>query len=143
MVFAESMRLYPPAWGIGRRALEEFEANGYTIPKRAVVLMCPYIVQRDARFFADPERFDPERWTPEAQASRPKFAYFPFGGGNRICIGEQFAWMEGVMLIAQLSQKWRMSLNPSARVEVQPLITLRPRHGMPMILERRRERVAR
>jgi cytochrome P450 len=143
MVLAESMRLYPPAWAIGRRALEKFDAMGYTIPKRAVVLMCPYIVQRDARFFPDPERFDPERWTPEAQASRPKFAYFPFGGGNRVCIGEQFAWMEGVMLIAQLSQKWRMRLDPSARLEVQPLITLRPRHGMPMILEKRGERVAR
>ena len=137
MVFAESMRLYPPAWAIGRRALEEFDAMGYTIPKRAVVLMCPYIVQRDARFFPDPERFDPDRWTPDAQANRPRFAYFPFGGGNRICIGEQFAWMEGVMLVAQLSQKWKMRLDSSARIEVQPLITLRPRHGMPMILEKR------
>jgi cytochrome P450 len=137
MVFAESMRLYPPAWGIGRRALEPFEARGYVIPKRGVVLMCPYIVQRDARFFPDPERFDPERWTTEASASRPKFSYFPFGGGNRVCIGEQFAWMEGVLLIAALSQKWRMSLDPGQRVEVQPLITLRPRYGMRMRLSSR------
>jgi cytochrome P450 len=137
MVFAESMRLYPPAWGIGRRALEPFEARGYVIPKRGVVLMCPYIVQRDARFFPDPERFDPERWTPEASASRPKFSYFPLGGGNRVCIGEQFAWMEGVLLIAALSQKWRMSLDPAQRVEVQPLITLRPRYGMRMRLSSR------
>lgn len=137
MVLAESMRLYPPAWGIGRRALEPFEARGFTIPKRAVILMCPYIVHRDARFFPDPERFDPERWTPEATASRPKFSYFPFGGGNRVCIGEQFAWMEGVLLIAALAQKWKMQLDPSQRVEVQPLITLRPRYGMRMRLERR------
>jgi cytochrome P450 len=137
MVFAESMRLYPPAWGIGRRALESFEARGFTIPKRAVILMCPYIVHRDERFFPDPERFDPERWTPEAAASRPKFSYFPFGGGNRVCIGEQFAWMEGVLLIAALAQKWRMQLDPSQRVEVQPLITLRPRYGMRMRLAQR------
>ncbi|HEX6574768.1 MAG TPA: cytochrome P450 [Gemmatimonadaceae bacterium] len=138
MVLAESMRLYPPAWGIGRRALEPFEARGFTIPSRAVVLMCPYIVHRDERFFPDPERFDPGRWTPEAQAERPKFSYFPFGGGNRICIGEQFAWMEGVILIAALAQRWRMRLDPSQKVEVQPLITLRPRHGMRMTIERRR-----
>jgi cytochrome P450 len=137
MVLAESMRLYPPAWGIGRRALEPFDARGFTIPKRAVVLMCPYIVQRDERFFPDPERFDPERWTPEAAATRPKFSYFPFGGGNRVCIGEQFAWMEGVLLIAALAQKWRMHLDPAQRVEVQPLITLRPRYGMRMKLEKR------
>ena len=137
MVFAESMRLYPPAWAIGRRALEAFEARGYTIPKRSVILTSQYIVHRDARFFPDPERFDPARWTPEAIATRPKFSYFPFGGGNRVCIGEQFAWMEGVLLIAALAQKWRMRLVPGHPVEVQPLITLRPRHGMRMTLERR------
>jgi cytochrome P450 len=136
-VLSESMRLYPPAWGIGRRALEPFEARGYEIPARAVVLMCPYIVHRDERFYPDPERFDPERWTPEQIASRPKFSYFPFGGGNRICIGEQFAWMEGVLLIAALSQRWRMELDPSQRVEVQPLITLRPKYGMRMRLVQR------
>ena len=137
MVFAESMRLYPPAWAIGRRALKSFEAGGYTIPAGAVVLMSQYIVHRDPRFFPDPEKFDPERWEHDAQASRPKFSYFPFGGGTRICIGEQFAWMEGVLLIAALAQKWRMRLEPAHKVEVQPLITLRPRHGMQMILERR------
>ncbi len=137
MVFAESMRLYPPAWAIGRRALKSFEARGYTIPAGAVILMSQYIVHRDPRFFPDPENFDPERWTPEAQASRPKFSYFPFGGGTRICIGEQFAWMEGVLLIAALAQQWRMRLEPGHNVEVQPLITLRPKHGMRMILERR------
>ena len=137
MVLAESMRLYPPAWAIGRRALEPFEAGGYTIPKRSVILTSQYIVHRDARFFPDPERFDPERWTPDAIASRPKFSYFPFGGGNRVCIGEQFAWMEGVLLIAALAQSWRMRLVPGHPVEVQPLITLRPRHGMKMTLERR------
>jgi cytochrome P450 len=137
MVLAESMRLYPPAWAIGRRALESFEANSFTIPRRSVVLMSQYIVHRDPRFFPDPEQFDPERWTPEAHAMRPKFSYFPFGGGTRVCIGEQFAWMEGILLIAALSRKWRMSLEPGHPVEVHPLITLRPKHGMKMRLERR------
>jgi len=137
MVFAESMRLYPPAWAIGRRALESFEANGFLIPRRSVVIMSQYIVHRDRRFFPEPERFEPERWTPEAQASRPRFSYFPFGGGSRICIGEQFAWMEGVLLVAALSRKWRMRLVTGHPVEVQPLITLRPKHGMRMILEQR------
>ena len=137
MVFAESMRLYPPAWAIGRRALEPFDARGFTIPKRSVVIMSQYIVHRDARFFPEPERFDPDRWSSEAVAQRPKFSYFPFGGGNRVCIGEQFAWMEGVLLIAALAQKWRMRLVPGHRIEVQPLITLRPKHGMRMTLEKR------
>jgi cytochrome P450 len=140
MVLAESMRLYPPAWGIGRRAIDPFEARGFEIPSRAVVLMCPYIVQRDERFFPDPERFEPERWTSEAMQARPKFSYFPFGGGNRVCIGEQFAWMEGVMVIAALAQKWRMRLDPAQRVEIQPLITLRPKYGMRMRLEQRATR---
>ena len=137
MVLAESMRLYPPAWGIGRRALEPFEVRGFTIGARSVVLMSQYIMHRDARYFPDPERFDPERWTPEAQASRPKFSYFPFGGGTRVCIGEQFAWMEGILLIASLAQKWRMRLEPGHNVEVKPLITLRPKHGMRMTLKKR------
>ena len=137
MVLAESMRLYPPAWAIGRRALEPFEARGYTIPARSIVLMSQYITHRDPRHFPDPERFDPERWTPEGQAARPKFSYFPFGGGARVCIGEQFAWMEGILLIATLAQHWKMSLEPGHPVDVQPLITLRPRHGMRMQLSRR------
>lgn len=137
MVLAESMRLYPPAWAIGRRALESFEVRGFTVPARSVVLMSQYITHRDPRWFPDPERFDPERWTPEAQAARPKFSYFPFGGGARVCIGEQFAWMEGILLVATLAQQWRMQLVPGHPVEVQPLITLRPAHGMRMTLERR------
>lgn len=137
MVLAESMRLYPPAWAIGRRALESFEANGFLIPKRSVVIMSQYIVHRDPRFFPEPERFDPERWTPEAQASRPKYSYFPFGGGTRICIGEQFAWMEGILLVAALSRKWRMQLDPERPVEILPRITLRPKQGMRMRLQRR------
>jgi cytochrome P450 len=137
MVLAESMRLYPPAWAIGRRAIHSFEARGYTVPAGSVILMSQYIMHRDPRFFADPERFDPERWTPEVQSERPKFSYFPFGGGARVCIGEQFAWMEGILLIAALAQQWRMRLVPDQVVDLQPLITLRPKYGMRMTLERR------
>lgn len=137
MVLAESMRLYPPAWAIGRRALKDFTAGDFTVPAGSVVLMSQYIMHRDPRYFPEPERFDPERWTPERQAQRPKFSYFPFGGGARVCIGEQFAWMEGILLIAALAQQWQMRLVPEHVVELQPLITLRPKHGMKMMLERR------
>lgn len=137
MVLAESMRLFPPAWAIGRRALNEFEAGGFTVPAGSVVLMSQYIMHRDPRFFPDPERFDPGRWTPDAQAERPKFSYFPFGGGGRVCIGEQFAWMEGILLIAAIAQQWRMRLVPAHVVDLQPLITLRPKYGMRMTIERR------
>lgn len=137
MVLAESMRLYPPAWIIGRRALRDCRIAGYPIPARSIVLASPYLMHHDARYFPDPLRFDPGRWTPEARAARPKFAYFPFGGGARGCIGEQFAWMEGVLLLATLAQKWRMRLVPGHPVELRPLITLRPKHGMRMTLSRR------
>ena len=93
-VVTESMRLYPPAWIIGRRALEDYPIDGYVVPARSVVVISPYLIHRDARFFPEPDRFVPERWTPEFKASLPPFAYFPFGGGARRCIGESFAWME-------------------------------------------------
>jgi cytochrome P450 len=137
MVVAESMRLYPPAWAIGRLALKQHEIGGYTIPAKALVLLSPYVTHRDERFFSDPTRFDPERWTPEAKELRPQFAYFPFGGGTRRCIGEGFAWMEGILLLASLARNWRMRLVPGNRVETLPVITLRPKHGMRMTMERR------
>ena len=137
MVFAEAMRLYPPAWILGRRALEDYEVGGYTIPRNALVILSPYVMHRDPRYFPDPERFDPERWTPEAKAARPQFSYFPFGGGPRRCIGEGFAWMEGVLVIAALAQSWRLRLVPGQRVEPQPVVTLRPRRGVQMTPERR------
>jgi cytochrome P450 len=131
-VFAEAMRLYPPAWAIGRQALEAFPLGDFVVPAKAMVLMSQWVMHRDARFWPEPERFEPERWTPEAKASRPKFAYFPFGGGARVCIGEPFAWMEGVLLLATIAARWRLRLAPDARVAPQALITLRPRYGMPM-----------
>ena len=95
-------------------------------------------MQRDARFFADPERFMPDRWTPEFKAALPKFAYFPFGGGARQCIGEQFAWMELVLLVATIAQQWQFRLVPGHPVVPQPLVTLRAKHGMRMVATRRR-----
>jgi len=138
MVLAESMRLYPPAWLVGRRALGPFESNGYTIPGRSIILVSQYVMHRDARWFPDPERFDPERFTPERQAERPKFAYFPFGGGPRVCIGEQFAWMEGIIALATIAQHWKLRLVPGHPVALQPIVTLRPKHGIRMTVEARR-----
>ncbi|HEX5708983.1 MAG TPA: cytochrome P450 [Pyrinomonadaceae bacterium] len=137
MVLAEVMRLYPPAWAVGRLAVEEHEACGYLIPRGSLVLLSQYAMHRDARYFPDPERFDPERWTPEAKQARPQFSYFPFGGGPRRCIGEGFAWMEATLVLAALARRWRMRLVAGHPVELRPMITLRPKHGMRMTLERR------
>lgn len=139
-VLAESMRLHPPAWILGRRALREVTLGPYQVPAGAYVIASPYATHRDPRFFPDPQRFLPERFTLEAKAARPRFAYFPFGGGARQCIGEGFAWMEGTLLLATLAQRYRLRLARGARVEPQPLITLRPRYGMKMILEARPQR---
>ncbi len=132
MVFAEAMRLYPPAWAIGRMSKAPFELGGMQLGAKTICIVSPYITQRDARWFPDPERFDPERWTPEARESRPKFSYFPFGGGTRVCIGERFAWMEGVLVLATVAQKWKLRLDPTQKVEPLPLITLRTKYGMRM-----------
>jgi cytochrome P450 len=137
MVLAESMRLYPPAWIIGRRALEDYAANSYRIPAGSLVLMSQHVMHRDPRYYPNPERFDPLRFSTEAKAARPKFAYFPFGGGPRLCLGEAFAWMEGVLVLATLAQQWRMDLVHGHPVEPHPLITLRPKFGMRMQLRRR------
>jgi cytochrome P450 len=139
MVFAESMRLFPPAWAIGRRNIAEYRLGDYSIPPRSILLMSPYVMHRDPRWFPEPARFDPERWQPEAVARRPKFSYFPFGGGARVCIGERFAWMEGVLCLATLGQKWRLRLKPDHPVETRALITLRPKFGMEMTAHLRSE----
>jgi cytochrome P450 len=137
MVLAESMRLYPPAWAMGRTAIKDFSLGPYFMPKGTNIFLSQYVTQRDSRYFPDPERFDPERWRPEAKAARPRFSYFPFGGGARQCIGESFAWMEGILILATLAQRWRLRLAPGHRVQPQPLITLRPKYGMQMTIEER------
>ena len=137
MVLAESMRLFPPAWAMGRYALNDFRLGEFFLPAKTTVLMSQFVMHRDPRFFPDPLRFDPGRFTPEAKARRTKFTYFPFGAGARQCIGESLAWMEGVLLLATLGQKWKLNLVPGHPVEPEPLITLRPKYGMKMIVEAR------
>jgi len=139
MVVAETMRLYPPAWAIGRLAVEDHEVGGYLIPRGSLVLVCQYVMHRDARYFTDPESFDPERWTPEAKATRPQFSYFPFGGGQRRCIGEGFAWMEAVLMLATLARRWRLRPSPGSNVQTYPRITLRPKGAVPMVASRRQK----
>jgi cytochrome P450 len=138
MVLAESMRLYPPAWVVGYRAVDDCTVAGWHVPARALCVMSQFIVHRDARWFPDPDRFDPERWSADRQAERPRFAYFPFGGGPRQCIGEQFAWTEGVLLLATIARKWRVRPLRPAMAEPYPVFTLRPKDGVPVRLERRR-----
>jgi cytochrome P450 len=137
-VLSESMRICPPVWSIDRRAIQDTTIGNVRIPKGARVILSQYVVHHDPRFYPDPDKFDPQRWTPEAQATRPKFAYFPFGGGPRLCIGEAFAWTESVLLLATLSQYWRMSLVPGQQVQFQPAVTLRPKHGIKMTLHQRK-----
>ena len=136
-VLSEAMRLYPPLYVIARQALNDYDVGEYTLPAGCLVLMSPYLMHRDPRYHPDPYTFDPQQWDSETRASCPKFAYFPFGGGSRACIGESFAWMEGVLVLATLAQHWSMRLAPGHRVELEPLINLRPRYGMRMILQRR------
>ena len=137
MVMAESMRLYPPAWAMGRYARNDFTLGDFRLPARTTVLISQFVTHRDPRYFPDPLRFDPERFTAEAKSRRAKYTYFPFGAGVRQCIGESFAWMEGVLVLATFLQKWRLRLLPGQSVEPQPLITLRPRYGMRMQIEGR------
>ena len=135
MVLAESMRLFPPAWAMGRRALRDLTLGGFAIRKGDIVTVSPYVTHRDERFWPDPLRFEPQRFTAEAKAARPRFAYFPFGAGARSCIGEPFAWMEGVLLLATIGQRWRLRLQAGQLVEPKALMTLRPRYGMKMVVE--------
>src|SRR5208282_3489887 len=136
-VMAESLRLYPPAWAMGRYARNDFELGDFFLPARTTVLISQFIMHRDPRYFPDPLRFDPERFSPEAKARRTKFTYLPFGAGARQCIGESFAWMEGVLILATLAQRWKLQLVPGHPVEPQPLITLRPKYGMRMLVQPR------
>jgi cytochrome P450 len=133
-VFAESMRLYPPAWAMGRMSTRAVKLGEYWIPPGAHFFFSQYIMGRTEAYFPEPLRFDPERFTAEARAARPKFTYFPFGGGSRQCIGESFAWMEGVLSIATLAQRWRMRYTGTTVPEVQAKITLRPREPLRMEL---------
>ena len=138
-VLRESMRLYPPVWVIGRRALAPFRLGEYELPADTNVLISQLLMHRDARYFPEPERFDPDRWrgNDPRSASLPRFAYFPFGGGSRVCIGAGFGMMEAVLLLATIAQQFRIQIAPGQTVKMQPTVTLRPRSGIPVTLKRR------
>lgn len=133
-VFAEAMRLYPPAWAMGRMSTKPVTLGPWRIPPGSHFFFSQYIMHRSEEYFPDPLRFDPDRHTPENKAKRPKFAYFPFGGGNRQCIGEAFAWMEGIFSIATLASRWRMEYQGATPPVPQAKITLRPRDPLMMRL---------
>jgi cytochrome P450 len=137
MVIEESMRLYPPAHTTGRQPIKPDEILGHRIPAGAEVLIMPWLIHRKPQLWENPERFDPERFAPERAAERPRFAYIPFGAGPRICIGAAFAMTEAILILATIAQRYRLRLKPGHPIEPQGLITLRPRYGMQMILERR------
>lgn len=134
MVVEESMRLYPPAWAISRRAIDDDEIGGYRVPRKTNIIICSFVTHRHPAFWQEPERFEPERFSSARSAGRPNFAYLPFGGGPRICIGNGFAITEVQLIVATVAQRYRLRLAPGHPVELYPLVTLRPRHGMRMTL---------
>ena len=133
-VIDESMRLYPPAWIIARAPIADDEIRGYRIPAGSSIFISSYLTHRHPDFWENPEGFDPERFTPERSAGRPRYAYFPFGGGPRQCIGNGFALQEAQLILATVAQRYRLDLVPGHRVAMLPLITLRPRYGMRMTI---------
>lgn len=137
MIAKESLRLYPPAFGIGRQPISDCEIGGYQIRAGSQILAFPWATHRDPRFFTEPDSFRPERWTEEFVNQLPKYAYFPFGGGPRACIGNYFAMMEIVLLMATIGQRFRFSLVPDHQVTLLPAMSLRPREGIKGKLERR------
>ena len=137
MVIDEAMRLYPPAWGFSRQALADDRLGGFRLPRGWLAFVIPYVLHRLPAFWQDPEAFDPERFLPERSADRPKFLYLPFGAGPRQCIGNHFALIEAQLIVATLAQRYRLHLVPRHPVEPWALITLRPRFGMPMMIEPR------
>jgi cytochrome P450 len=139
MVFAEAMRLYPPVWVTARTCAQPYQIAGYPIPQGAVLLAPQFVVHRDPRFYDDPLRFDPERFSESSKAGRPRFAYFPFAAGSRQCIAEGLAWMEGVLVLAAIAKDWKLILPTGApeEIEVTPAISLRPKKGVPLMVERR------
>lgn len=135
--FSETLRLYPPAWILPRSAIEPVTIGGVDIPANGTVLVCSYATQRNPRFFPEPDKFDLSRWTPEAKAALPKFAYFPFGSGSRVCIGEQFAWMKAIILLSAFLPRWRFEPDFSGSLKYQSILSLRPKHDCPVHVRKR------
>ncbi len=133
MVVEESMRLLPPVWGMSREVIADDEIGGYRIRAGGTVIFSQFITQRRPEFWEDPETFDPERFAPDRAKERHRFAYFPFGGGQRVCIGSNFAMLEAQLILATIAQQYELDLVPGHPVEPEPLVTLRPKHGMMML----------
>lgn len=136
-VIQESLRLYPPAWRIARQAVAADRIGGYRIPADGIVILCPFLMHRHPSFWDQPERFDPDRFATERSTGRPRHAYFPFAGGPHACIGAQFAMMEMQLALPMIARRFRLKPLLDHPVELQPLITLRPKHGLMMIAEER------
>jgi cytochrome P450 len=136
-VLRESLRLYPPAWRIWRTPTEPFQAREFVLPAGVNVVLSQWLTHRDARWFPEPQRFHPDRWTEERATNLPRFAFFPFGGGPRVCIGAGFATMEATLLLATIAQRYRLRLAPGHTVEPLASITLRPKHGVHVELQAR------
>ena len=136
-ILTESMRLYPPIWSTGRMTFDPITLGGYDIPAGAILIAPQLVIHRDPRWFDAPLEFRPDRWTPEFKEKLPRFAYYPFGGGPRLCIGEGFAWMEAMLILAQQGQRWAMHHDTRHSIELLPLVSLRSRGGMPVFLQKR------
>lgn len=137
MIIKESMRLYPPAWATTREAIADIEIGGYAIRKGETTIVNIYGLHHDAAYFPNPEQFDPERFSPENEKSIPKYAYLPFGGGPRVCIGNAFAMMEAKLIVATIARRWQFRLSPDCLVQPQAQFTLRPKNGMGMMAQER------
>ena len=137
MVFAESMRLYPPIYIIARQAVEAFTIGEYEVPKKTIVLVSPYLIHHDSRFHSNPEVFNPHNWDDRPGIQHPRYEYFPFSEGPRSCIGQHYAWLEGVMVLASIAQFWKVKMVPDHPVEIAQLLNLRPKYGMKMEVYRR------
>jgi cytochrome P450 len=133
-VLLEAMRLYPPIFGIGRESITECELGGHALPAGTNIYIAPWVIQRDPRFFDEPDSFRPDRWLDGLAKRLPRFAYFPFGGGPRLCMGQQFAMLEAVLVLGTVAQHWRLVHAPDHAVDLMPALTLRPKHGMRMQL---------
>ncbi|MBV8230242.1 MAG: cytochrome P450, partial [Planctomycetaceae bacterium] len=136
-VVTEALRVFPTVWLLGREAIEPCEVGGYRVPVGTTVYMSQWVVHRDPRFFDDPEVYHPDRWADGLAQRLPRYAYFPFGGGPRICIGNGFAMMESVLLLATIAQRFRLALAPGAMIKPLPTMTLRPDGGIKMVLAQR------
>jgi cytochrome P450 len=136
-IIKESLRLYPPVWGFGRQASQDCRIGNYPIAKGRQIFFFPWVIHRDGRYFDSPSEFRPERWGDESMKRLPKFAYLPFSGGPRVCIGSAFAMMEGVLVLAAIARKYRVRLAPDQQIVPWPVFTLRPRHGIKLVLEKK------